>query len=159
MMLGAMVVLSGCVHTGVCTAVGFASTVEIDLSGATDAIDAVDSVRICVDDACTMPDESITDAPIVVTQSVDPTAYSTFDPESEPKEVPIEVGGYATQVDDNTWGISMFTGTPDEVTVQALSADGVILAQTATELEFVRVGGTEQCGGPTRAEVELEIPA
>lgn len=40
---------------------------------------------------------------------------------------------------------------PGEVTARALSADGEILASTETGLEWTRVGGSEQCGGPMRA--------
>jgi hypothetical protein len=153
MALGAVAVLSSCVHSGICPAIGWPSSIEINLSGSTDV---VDKVRLCVDEACTM-EPPATDEPLVVIESLDPRDFSTFTP--SPEVIPSEFGSYADQIDQNTWSIPMVTGDGKDVRVQALSADGAVLAEIATDLEFVRVGGTEQCGGPTRAEVELEIPA
>jgi hypothetical protein len=42
---------------------------------------------------------------------------------------------------------------PKAVTVRASSADGTVLAERKVTLEWTRVGGTEQCGGPMEAPV------
>ena len=98
-----------------------------------------------------------TDEPVIIIESMDPTDFSTFTP--SPEVIPVEFGGYAQKVDSNSWSMSMYMGGTEDVTVQALSAEGLVLAELATNLDFVRVGGTERCGGPVRAEVELVIPA
>jgi len=169
--------LTGCVTSGVCPAIGWGSSVVIELVGPTND---VDSVRLCVDGHCTTGPQALPDEPLVVA-TVDPSIYATIAPR-DPSEIPTDpsaipavpfelsapeypapsdesylIGGFAEQVDNNTWRIDMYMGAAGEVTVQALSADGSVLAETVTELEFVRVGGTAGCGGPTRAEVELAI--
>jgi hypothetical protein len=151
--LGAALTLAGCVTPGVCPAIMWGRTIEITLTGPTEA---VDQVRLCVDAACTM-EPPAPDEPPVIVESFDPEDFTTFTP--APETSPVEFGGYALRVDDDTWSISMFTGASGEVSVQALSADGVVLAETVTELEFARIGGTEECGGPTRAEVAISLTA
>jgi hypothetical protein len=129
------------------------STIGISVSGQSDA---VDQVRLCVDEACTMEPPAV-DEPPVVMESFDPEDFTTFIP--SPEQSPVEFGRYADRVDDNTWSITTFTGAGDEVSLQALGTNGAVLAETVTQLEFIRVGGTEECGGPTRAEVALTVPA
>ena len=41
-------------------------------------------------------------------------------------------------------------GSPDSATLRALSASGEVLAERDVTLEWVRVGGTERCGGPAQ---------
>jgi hypothetical protein len=119
-----------------CPAIGWSSTVEIELSGSTDGVALV---RVCADKACAgaPPPADTSPAP---TDGLWPTVQN------------------AEKVDDDSWSLAMFTSTEGDVTVQALSATGEILVEKATDLAFVRVGGTEECGGPTRAQVALEIP-
>ncbi|WP_156642181.1 hypothetical protein [Arthrobacter sp. B6] len=53
----------------------------------------------------------------------------------------------------------MTFGSPSEVTVRALAADGTVLAEPEHDLVWTRVGGTEQCGGPvTTAPIQLSVP-
>jgi hypothetical protein len=47
----------------------------------------------------------------------------------------------------------------DTVAVQALGSDGQVVAEITTQLEFVRTGGSTECGGSSNAEVMLDIPA
>jgi len=46
---------------------------------------------------------------------------------------------------------------PEQVTVRVL-ADGGVAAEVTTAPEFVRTGGSEQCGGPTSARVVVPAP-
>jgi hypothetical protein len=47
---------------------------------------------------------------------------------------------------------------PDTVVVTVLDLDGGELAEMETGLEFERVGGSEECGGPMRATVTVPAP-
>ncbi|MGY1804122.1 hypothetical protein ACI78T_12675 [Blastococcus sp. SYSU D00922] len=48
--------------------------------------------------------------------------------------------------------------TPDSVTVTVLGADGVELAVHEADPDWIRVGGTEECGGPHAATVVVPVP-
>jgi hypothetical protein len=48
---------------------------------------------------------------------------------------------------------------PDSVVLTVLGPDGTELAQLATDLDWRRVGGTEECGGPHAASVTVPLPA
>jgi hypothetical protein len=66
------------------------------------------------------------------------------------------VGLQPPSVEDGAWRFALpDMSTPDEVTVRAISADGAVLAERAVRLEWVRTGGSEQCGGPGAARLEL----
>ena len=62
-------------------------------------------------------------------------------------------------VDASNWQISLESATPDVLTLRALSSAGHVLVEQGVALEWRRVGGTAQCGGPSEAEpVTLEVP-
>jgi hypothetical protein len=46
---------------------------------------------------------------------------------------------------------------PEQVTVRVL-ADGQVAAELTVEPEFVRTGGSEECGGPSSAQVVVPAP-
>jgi hypothetical protein len=48
--------------------------------------------------------------------------------------------------------------TPDSVVVTVLGPDGATLADLETDLDWRRVGGTEECGGPMTASVVVPAP-
>lgn len=52
------------------------------------------------------------------------------------------------------WTISVLSG-GDVVAYRLLDATGTVLADGEVQPDWVRVGGTEQCGGPTEAQVVL----
>lgn len=52
---------------------------------------------------------------------------------------------------------ALLEGRPSEVTVRVLES-GVVVTESTVEPEFVRVGGTAECGGPTEAEVVVPAP-
>jgi len=60
-------------------------------------------------------------------------------------------------VDDGAAGFDL-TADPDSLVVTVLAADGAELAAVEVELQWVRVGGTEDCGGPVRATVTVPGP-
>ncbi|RLV55513.1 hypothetical protein D9V41_10495 [Aeromicrobium phragmitis] len=55
------------------------------------------------------------------------------------------------------WVFTTNMSTPDVLTVRAYRPDGTILAEEHVQPEWVRVGGTEECGGPHLATVTVEL--
>jgi hypothetical protein len=47
---------------------------------------------------------------------------------------------------------------PETVEVAVLGSDEAVLAETTAAPEWVRVGGSEQCGGPHQATVTVPAP-
>lgn len=99
----------------------------------------------------------MTDDPplVVITQmpSAVPAAGTTAAP--SPTSVPF----LASHDGGRTWSVPLMLGNPATVTLRALSATGSVLAEREATLEWRRVGGTEQCGGPHEAgPIRLEIP-
>jgi hypothetical protein len=54
--------------------------------------------------------------------------------------------------------VSFVMETPDSVVVTVLGPDGVVLAEVATDLDWERVGGSAECGGPMAAAVTVPAP-
>lgn len=75
--------------------------------------------------------------------------------------------GRAVRV-DGVEGVTPVTGrdtavvfpmaTPDSVEVAVLAPDGAVLAQVDAAPDWVRVGGSEECGGPHAATVTVPAP-
>jgi hypothetical protein len=59
--------------------------------------------------------------------------------------------------DGDAWRFSLAGMTASEaLTVRTLAADGAVLVETEVAPEWVRVGGSAQCGGPHEGTVRLE---
>jgi hypothetical protein len=54
--------------------------------------------------------------------------------------------------------LSFVMETPDSVVVPVLGPDGAVLAEVAADLDWERVGGSEECGGPMAATVTVPAP-
>ncbi|MCW2510355.1 MAG: hypothetical protein JWP68_3503 [Modestobacter sp.] len=80
----------------------------------------------------------------------------------EPCGVPSMDGGDAasTRTAVLAEGAALFDWVGDEasVVVTVRAADGAELAKVDAELEWVRVGGSEECGGPLEATVTIPAP-
>jgi hypothetical protein len=89
----------------------------------------------------------------------------------EPEEVPVpppgsapmptpepspEIGGTSQDLDDGE-ATYFLDGPRDELVVTVHGADGVLVERTVTP-DWVQVGGSEECGGPTEAEVVVPAP-
>ncbi|GAB3248022.1 hypothetical protein GCM10027562_06270 [Arthrobacter pigmenti] len=57
-----------------------------------------------------------------------------------------------TRLEENRWEIHLMMRSPQNITIRALAPNQEILAEQDYELEWVRVGGSEECGGPAEAE-------
>ncbi len=55
-------------------------------------------------------------------------------------------------------GIPFGAPVPETAVVTVLAADGAALAEVAADLDWVRVGGSEECGGPMVATVAVPAP-
>ncbi|SIQ87915.1 hypothetical protein SAMN05518682_0043 [Cellulosimicrobium aquatile] len=58
----------------------------------------------------------------------------------------------ATSRDGDTWSFTLFSRT-DPVGLRALDETGAVLAETEKSVNWVRVRGSEACGGPMEARV------
>ena len=54
--------------------------------------------------------------------------------------------------------VSFVLETPESVAVAVLGTDGAVLAELTADLEWVRVGGSAECGGPHEAMVTVPAP-
>jgi hypothetical protein len=72
-------------------------------------------------------------------------------PTDEPDELSVPLTGTSTVV-------QLDMTSPDSVVLTVLGPDGTELAQVGTDLDWRRVGGTEECGGPSAASVLVPAP-
>jgi hypothetical protein len=70
----------------------------------------------------------------------------------------LEVPEGVAPLDGDRATVSFLLETPDEVDVAVLGPDGAVLAQLTADLEWVRVGGSDECGGPHEATVTVPAP-
>ena len=90
----------------------------------------------------------------------------------EPEEVPVPPPGTAPpptlepspgssgttqELDGGAASWSLLGGAREELVVSVSGAGGV-LTETTVRPDWVRVGGTAECGGPTTAEVVVPAP-
>jgi hypothetical protein len=135
LVLGVLASLASCTTLTMCPEFGWVNTVSVELSGATDSFELV---RLCVNETC---------------------AASPPNSEIGRSAGGERIGVHGSETSPGTWTV-MWTDPEfaDSVVVQALGADGEVLAESEMTLEFVRTSGTEECGGPSSAEVDLAIP-
>ena len=135
-----------------CPAIGWVNMASVTLEG---AVQKVDTVQLCVDGACSITADQL--------QRLDePLTIATELPDAQgpaPTSAPTTVPPIASRIDDHTWTFQVGMSAPKAVIVRARSADGTVLAEREVTLKWTRVGGTEQCGGPSEAgPVILSIP-
>ena len=135
------VAMTGCsvpVPVG-CPEMAWSNTFTVTLTGS--ARDAA-LVELCIVDLCT---EST-----LIEQE-----RETISPTPVGVPMPLSI----SRVGEREWHVSVVMATPETLTVRSLSSAGEVLAEREVALEWQRVGGSEQCGGPSEAEpVGLDIP-
>jgi hypothetical protein len=149
--------VAACVNA--CSAVGWVSSVTVELAG---DVPRVGAVQWCADGSCSeffpepgarSPEPGNAAPRVVSTMPLGPTAPVT--PEAPPSMAPF----YAEQVDADTRRFTVNLSSPDHVTAKALTATGVVLIEKEANLEWKRVGGSAQCGGPSEIPpIELVVP-
>lgn len=70
-------------------------------------------------------------------------------PDATPPAIP-------TSRDGDTWTFTLFSPA-NPVALRALDDEGGVLAHTERDIRWVRVGGTEGCGGPTEGHVDWDL--
>lgn len=135
----------------VCTTIGYSSTLTVTLAEPRDDV----ALELCLIDGCTPRpvDEVPSDAPIE--PCVDDGCWTQSPAADDGPDVAAD-GQWVLERGDGLdgWTISILSG-GDVVAYRLLAADGTVLAEGESRPDWVRVGGTEQCGGPTEAELVL----
>lgn len=111
-----------------CPATGWSNQLRVHVTGDTAG---VERVTFCSGASCTPPASPATPAP------------GTMSTTTRAGEV---------------WTISIDMTTPSTGHLAAFDAAGTRLVDQRVTLAWKRVGGTAECGGPERAEVELRMP-
>ncbi|WP_139185773.1 hypothetical protein [Sanguibacter gelidistatuariae] len=145
--------VTGCSASDVCTAVGWNNVVSIDIDGTAGDVAAIE---LCEDSVCAVvaPVQQAVEAPTVVATLM-PEDLATLAPTSAATDLPF----FVAHVDERTWYVSTDMTTPDALTVRALSPAGDVLVAEEVALDWRRVGGSAQCGGPSEAgPITLDIP-
>ena len=124
-----LLALTGCAPPPVaCPAIGWINSLTVELVGDTSSVAAV---QLCTPHGCApSPD---------------------LDPSSSWALVAL------TDRDGDSWSFSTDMSAPDELVVKTLTADGVVLSEESVAPDWTRVGGSEQCGGPSEAVVSARI--
>ena len=104
-------------------------------------------MQLCAGGACSElhPEPGTAAPPIVVTTPLDATGPAT--PVASPTMAPF----YSQRIDADTWRFAVNMSSPDHVTAKVLTAAGGVLIEEDADLEWKRVGGSAQCGGPSEA--------
>ena len=71
---------------------------------------------------------------------------------------PDSLARFDSRVGDR-WVFTLDMGAPDEMTVTALDAAGGVLVEQPVTVDWVRVGGSEQCGGPSEGTATVSVPS
>ncbi|TFV50347.1 hypothetical protein [Blastococcus sp. TF02A-35] len=85
-----------------------------------------------------------------VTLECDPACYTDVLVDPEAATVDPTGGGPAT--------VLLGMSTPGSIVVRVVGADGARLTEVDADLDWRRVGGSEQCGGPHEATVVVPAP-
>lgn len=97
-------------------------------------------------------DECSTPAPIqpysddpAPSETLGPKDLKTYTPDPRAVELPY----FASKINDHSWRSP--SACRPHVTLRAFSASGTVLADEDVTLNWIRVGGSERCGGPEEA--------
>ena len=113
-----------------CPAIGWINALTIQLDG---DVSEVADVQLCIDDACVPTEDGAVP---------DDLAQVALDPQDG---------------NSDEWVFTTGMSTPAAFTVRVLAADGSILTDAAVTPEWIRGGGSEQCGGPGDATVTVHL--
>lgn len=144
--------VTGCSITTACPAIGWTNTATIHLNG---NVDGVATVELCADGVCATSDPLVQepDEPLRV---LTPEELASPAPSRHTLPSPFSI----SRVDERNWKAKVAMTTPETLTLRALNSTGQVLAEQDVALQWRRVGGSEQCGGPGEAgPVNLDIPS
>lgn len=147
--------MTGCGWIGgwgsVCSTIGYINEVRVLLTG--DA-ESVTEVALC-DDAgvCSVVESQRAEALYAPLRVIEPGTLGVepIEPTEPIGPAPIEIPPYLARSDrHNEWAITVMAELPEDVTVTAYRSDESIAGVSTAVLDWVRVGGSERCGGPMK---------
>ncbi|PJJ65533.1 hypothetical protein [Compostimonas suwonensis] len=147
-----------------CPAIGWLNTATVVVE---DAGHLVSRLEFCIDEACHSaqgPEETVRGATGGPTTTGAPGAHAGDDADAATGPGAQADSGAQADPDEQAdpdapaagstrvWTLDLMMTAPDEVLVWALDAGGDILHEQSFALDWARVGGSEECGGPARAD-------
>ncbi|KRE44558.1 hypothetical protein ASG92_12890 [Arthrobacter sp. Soil736] len=151
---------AGCSTPEACPAIGWSNSATVVLEG---RVDDVAKVQFCADGVCSVTPQPTTAPKSTITPSDGPIAGQAATAAPVTPGTPVRGKPYSPyfgkKVNDRTWQFSATMNAPKGATVRVLNAEGGVLAERDVELTWTRVGGSEQCGGPSKAgPIALSLP-
>jgi hypothetical protein len=139
---------AACSTPNVCPAIGWSNSATVILDG---EVEAVHVVEFCDEGSCSvLPSEAPRGSMKSLSPAPGPTAGAPV-PTATAAPPQIHRQYIGRKVDGRTWQFSALMSSPERVTVRALSANGEVLAERDVDLEWKRIGGSAECGGPATA--------
>ena len=150
--------LSGCIPPGfACTTIGYISVAHVALADPRPGIE----LQLCEGEGCepgtVMTGEEHPLQLATPSDLVDPTgpAAPSDDPTVPTGPSSAEAGPISLTGDSSTgWSAGFLAGYP-VLNYRLIDTTGAVIAEGEVDVDWVRVGGSEQCGGPAEAEIEL----
>ena len=125
----ALVALTGCGPAPVaCPAIGWGHTLTVEVTGQTSS---VRSVQLCTEDGCAPGPDVNSSSPLSLIRVAERSG--------------------------ERWMFATDVFLLEEVTVRVLDADGSVVSESSVSPDWKRVGGSEQCGGPSTALVTVSV--
>ena len=125
----ALMILTGCAPAPVaCPAIGWVNSLTVELTGQTSS---VQRVQLCTQEGCA-PGRDVDSSSLLSDIAV-------------------------TDREGDTWTFETQMLSLEEVTIRALASDGSVVSEDSVRPNWKRVGGSEQCGGPSTALVTVTI--
>lgn len=151
-----VLVTAGCAGIGptACTAIGRTDTVAVEVPGSADPASRVAGVVVCQGPDCTPgvpPEPAVPTAPGEATPGA-PAVGRLPDGTAPTAVLPM------VERDGDVWSVPTSSDTAGRGRVAVLGADGRVLVERDVRFTWVRHGGSEQCGGPSTAEVVVRLP-
>ncbi|MEU1972648.1 hypothetical protein ABZ477_13385 [Microbacterium sp. NPDC019599] len=135
----ALLTLTGCVPIGfACPAIGYTSVAHVTLAEPQPGL----TLQLCDGEGCEPG------PPMQPVEIASPGATA---------EPVLETGVFEITGDSATGWTAVFSGGQPVIGYRLLDKNGMTVTQGGLEVEWVRVGGDERCGGPREAEIELPV--
>ena len=135
LLLLSLMLLTGCVPPFfACTTIGYSSVAHIELLEPRPGLE----LALCQGEGCT---PGAVEMPIEVGSTESPMPTGVFE---------------LTGDSSNGWSAALNSGQP-LLGYRLSDEDGSVVAEGVTEADWVRIDGTEQCGGNRLAEVRLSL--
>jgi hypothetical protein len=147
----ALAALTGCAPFGgfACTAVGYSTTAHITLAEPRSGID----LQLCDGAGCApRPGMTAENPPL---EQATPSDLSGASAPTPVPPAPMDTAAMSITGDSMTgWSAELLGGQP-VLGYRLTDAAGAVVSEGEVEADWVRVGGSAECGGPREAKVQL----